>query len=65
MSETNTPVLTHRCDIEGCSGKRYSSGRIEDNCGEPCSWIMGKTGHGIPPWKPDADGYRAEPSQPD
>lgn len=55
-------TLTHECDGEmssdggsgservSCDGKRYSDGTFEGGCGEPCSWIMEKSGHGKPPW---------------
>jgi hypothetical protein len=65
---------THYCDYmyddhyshpELCCGVRYSDGSFENTCGEPCSWVMGKQGHGQPPWPLNPDGTRFDPAAPD
>ena len=70
--------ITHRCiddmlapgEFSGgervrCNGVRYNNGNLEDGCGEPCSWMMGKSSHGKPPWQTTPDGYRTDPGEPD
>lgn len=49
--------ITHRCnqshgkrDIP-CTASRDSMGFLHNTCGEPCPWVMGKGGHGDPPWE--------------
>jgi hypothetical protein len=75
--EKKSPI-THRCDgrhspdgascpaekTVACAGFRRSDGSLEQTCGEPCSWSMGKAGHGLPPWT-TLDGMRFDPSTPD
>ncbi len=64
--------ITHRCtgsyeygDIK-CTMARHADGTFSgDGCGEPCSWIMGKSGHGDPPWQTSADNMRQDPTIPD
>lgn len=65
--------VTHRCtsviyaigDGEvDCHALRRADGTVEDTCGEPCSWVMGKSGYGFPPWEP-VNGLRRDPSEPD
>jgi hypothetical protein len=72
--------ITHRCDgrisRDGgyapesekipCPAFRRADGMIENSiqCGEPCSWIMGKSGHGTPPWE-TVNGLRRDPGEPD
>ena len=74
-------IITHKCDgmispnggyCEAhervlCPATRSSNGAIFDSerCGEPCDWIMGKAGHGNPPWEVNADGTRRNPQEPD
>lgn len=48
--------ITHRCnqrhgrrDIP-CTAFRTDDGFLHRTCGEPCSWVMGKGGHGEPPY---------------
>lgn len=71
--------LTHRCDGQKqnddyqvsqdfhvpCKAVRYSDGTVEGTCGEPCSWIMGKSGYGVPPWESNAKNERMNPLEPD
>lgn len=73
--------ITHRCDGRispdggyceeenkiACPAFRRADGTVEGSaqCGEPCSWIMGKAGHGNPPWQTNADGTRRDPGEPD
>lgn len=55
--------VTHRCTghvysddagylgpQERCPAYRTADGKYHDTCGEPCSWIMMKSGHGEPAW---------------
>jgi hypothetical protein len=72
--------ITHRCDGKispgggwcgeadkvDCPAFRRADGTIEKNieCGEPCPWVMGKSGYGHPPWQA-VDGVRCEPAAPD
>jgi hypothetical protein len=62
--------ITHRCGRRlyetTCEAVRRADGTIEGNalCGEPCDWVMGKAGHGTPPWQ-TVDGMRRDPSTPD
>jgi hypothetical protein len=45
-----------------CDGKLWRDGAelsVTGGCGEPCSWIMRKHGHGVPPF-PDALDTRLE-----
>jgi hypothetical protein len=30
-------------------------GEVHDGCGEPCSWVMRKSGYGAPPWRTGAE----------
>lgn len=63
--------ITHRCDGTydydvKCSMVRHADGIFTGHgCGELCSWIMGKSGHGVPPWKLNPDGTRFNPTVPD
>lgn len=77
---TKAPV-THRCDGRispdggycdeddkvDCQAFRRADGTVENSiqCGEPCDWIMGKSGHGIPTWTTNEVGNRRDPGQPD
>lgn len=67
-----TAPITHRCNDTyeygtiKCQAVRHADGTITGaGCGEPCSWIMGKGGHGIPPWTTTPEGYRRNPCEPD
>lgn len=73
--------ITHKCDgmisPDGryceaheripCPAVRYSDGTVANSmqCGEPCSWIMGKSGHGNPPWELNSNGTRRNILEPD
>lgn len=52
-------------DAYPCEAVRYNDGTMDKTCGEPCSWVMGKGGHGKPPWQTNPDGTRFDPSIPD
>lgn len=41
-----------------CSGYMTDDGEVHDTCGEPCRWIMRKSGHGDPPW---GDNFQENP----
>ena len=63
--------ITHRCVAAyeygtiACEGKRHSDGTIAGRtCGDACSWIMGKAGHGSPPWH-NVNDERRDPFEPD
>jgi hypothetical protein len=72
----NKAKITNKCDglimsnwlsDDGsykCKAIRRSDGSIENGCGEPCSWIMGKAGCGIPPWE-SKNGIKINPCAPD
>jgi hypothetical protein len=68
----NTSPVTHRCDgtygydplVTKCTMARHSDGTFSGyGCGEPCSWIMGKGGSGVPPWRTFDE--RRDPNEPD
>lgn len=50
-------IITHRCTTQHgkrdlpCTAYRDSMGFLHRTCGEPCAWVMGKSGHGDPPWE--------------
>ena len=49
-----------------CGAERWSDGTVVGaRCGEPCSWIMGKAGHGEPPWRNLPGNVRCNPHVPD
>ena len=65
--------ITHRCDgtmylngpLDGepCDGRRYSDGTVKGGCGEPCSWVCGKSGYGNPPWPTGKGNTRIDPGK--
>jgi hypothetical protein len=38
-----------------CAAYLDDRGEVHDGCGEPCSWVMRKSGHGDPPWRSGAE----------
>lgn len=47
--------IVNRCDSHACGQRAclFSDGVVTDTCGEPCSWVMKKSGHGHPPFLSD------------
>jgi hypothetical protein len=58
------PVQSGRSTVL-CDGKRFADGTVEGGCGESCSWAIGKSGYGDPPWPINGDGTRYDPTIPD
>lgn len=72
IDETLKAPITHRCNgtyeygETKCTMARHADGTFSGiGCGEPCSWIIGKSGHGEPPWQTLEGNIRRNPCEPD